>query len=128
MILKVTALCVAVSMICSAIRVQRPELATAISLAAGLTALALAFGAAGDASGWMEALKRLLATEGDLTATVVKGAGIAIVAELGSQLCMDAGESALAGRVALASRVAMLGLCAPMLAELASLLGASLPW
>ena len=57
-----------------------------------------------------------------------KGAGIAIVAELGSQLCMDAGESALAGRVALASRVAMLGLCAPMLAELASLLGASLPW
>lgn len=125
MILKVTALCVAVAMICSAIRSQRPELATAISLAAGLTALALAWSAFHAAADWFEAVRGLLATEGDLTATVVKGAGIAVVAELGSQLCADAGETALAGRVTLASRVAMLGLCAPMLSELAGLLGAS---
>ena len=28
---------------------------------------------------------------------VLKGAGIAVVSELGAQLCADAGESALAG-------------------------------
>lgn len=127
MILKVTALCVAVSMICSAIRLQRPELATAISLAAGLAALALVGGTLAGADGWMAALKGLLASEGDLTQVVLKGAGIAIVAELGAQLCSDAGETALAGRVMLASRVAMLGLCGPMLEELSSLLGARLP-
>ena len=127
MILKVAALCVAVAMICSAIRVQRPELATAISLSAGLAALALVTGTLADAGGWIASLRRLLATEGDLAQTVVRGAGIAIVGELGAQLCTDAGESALAGRVTLASRVAMLGLCGPMLAELAGLLGASLP-
>ena len=127
MILKVTALCVAVAMICSAIRVQRPELATAISLSAGLAALALVGGALSGADSWLAAIRRLLAPEGDLAQTVVKGAGIAVVAELGAQLCTDAGESALAGRVTLASRVAMLGLCGPMLAELAGLLGASLP-
>lgn len=127
MILKVTALCVAVSMICSAIRLQRPELATAISLAAGLAALALVGGTLAGADGWMAALKGLLASEGDLTQIVLKGAGIAIVAELGAQLCSDAGETALAGRVTLASRVAMLGLCGPMLEELSSLLGARLP-
>ena len=127
MILKVAALCVAVAMICSAIRLQRPELATAISLSAGLAALALVTGTLADAGGWIASLRRLLATEGDLAQTVVRGAGIAIVGELGAQLCTDAGESALAGRVTLASRVAMLGLCGPMLAELAGLLGASLP-
>ena len=127
MILKVAALCVAVAMICSAIRVQRPELATAISLSAGLAALALVAGTLADAGGWIASLRRLLATEGDLAQTVVRGAGIAIVGELGAQLCTDAGESALAGRVTLASRVAMLGLCGPMLSELAGLLGASLP-
>lgn len=126
MILKVTALCVAVAMICSAIRVQRPELATAISLSAGLAALALVGGPLAGAQDWLQALKKLLASEGDLTQTVVKGAGIAIVSELGAQLCADAGESALAGRVTLASRVAMLGLCGPMLNELAGLLEASL--
>ena len=127
MILKVAALCVAVAMICSAIRVQRPELATAISLSAGLAALALVAGTLADAGGWIASLRRLLATEGDLAQTVVRGAGIAVVGELGAQLCTDAGESALAGRVTLASRVAMLGLCGPMLSELAGLLGASLP-
>ena len=127
MILKVTALCVAVSMICSAIRLQRPELATAISLSAGLAALALVGGTLAGANGWMAAVKGLLASEGDLTQIVLKGAGIAIVAELGAQLCSDAGETALAGRVTLASRVAMLGLCGPMLEELSRLLGARLP-
>ena len=127
MILKVAALCVAVAMSCSAIRVQRPELATAISLSAGLAALALVVGTLADAGGWIASLRRLLATEGDLAQTVVRGAGIAIVGELGAQLCTDAGESALAGRVTLASRVAMLGLCGPMLSELGGLLGASLP-
>ena len=127
MILKVAALCVAVAMICSAIRVQRPELATAISLSAGLAALALVAGTLADAGGWIASLRRLLATEGDLAQTVVRGAGIAVVGELGAQLGTDAGESALAGRVTLASRVAMLGLCGPMLSELAGLLGASLP-
>ena len=126
MILKVTALCVAVAMICSAIRVARPEMATALSLAAGLTALALVLGELAQAGQWSAALKALMQSREDLTAPVVKGAGIAIVAELGAQLCTDAGETALAGRVTLASRVAMLGLCAPMLTRLAEALRGAL--
>ena len=123
MILKVAALCVAVAMLCSAIRLQRPEMATALSLAAGMGVLALLYGELRDGSTWMEAFRGLMRSEGDLAAAVLKGAGIAIVGELGAQLCADAGETALAGRVTLAARVAMLGLCAPMLEELAALIG-----
>ena len=126
MILKIAALCVAVAMVCSALRLQRPEIATALSLAAGLAALALLYGELSQATRWVDAFRQLTRSDEDLSAAVLKAAGIAIVAELGGQLCADAGETALAGRVALASRVAMLGLCAPMLAELSEALRSAL--
>lgn len=126
MIFKVTALCVAAAMICSALRVQRPELATALSLAAGLAALGTLLAGAGEIRAWTDAFDALARGDSDVADVVLKGAGIAIVSELGAQLCEDAGERALAGRIALAARVATLGLCAPMFAELAGSVGAAL--
>lgn len=121
MVLKITALCVAVAMICAALRLQRPELATAVSLAGGLAALAMAVSEMAGAGRWLEDFRALLDRDGDVAALVMKGAGIAVVSELGAQLCADAGERALAGRIALAARLATLGLCAPMLSRLATL-------
>ena len=57
---------------------------------------------------------------------ILKGAGISVVSELGSQLCVDAGERALAGRITLASRLAMLALCAPMLSQIAAMIAGTL--
>lgn len=125
MIVKVAALCVAVAMICSAIRAMRPEMATAISLAAGLTVIAMVWGEVSRVGEWTDALCALYVNADDLSAPVLKGAGIAVVSQLGAQLCADAGESALAGRVTLAARVAMLSLCAPMLASLAESIGSA---
>ena len=59
MIVRIAALCVAAAMIASALRVQRPEMATALSLAAGLAVLALAFGQLGDVLKWVESFKAL---------------------------------------------------------------------
>ena len=118
-ILRVIALCVAAAMICAALRVQRPELATAVSLAAGLAALA-ALAAEFSASGLVSELTRLL--DRDTTSLVLRAAGVAVLSELGSQLCEDAGERALAGRIRLAARCATLALCAPMLSELRTLM------
>lgn len=121
MVLKITALCVAVAMVCAALRLQRPELATAVSLAGGMAALAMAVSEMAGAGQWLEGFRALLDRDGDVAALVMKGAGIAVVSELGAQLCADAGERALAGRIALAARLATLGLCAPMLSRLATL-------
>ena len=126
MIVRITALCVAVAMICAALRLQRPELATAVSLAGGLAAVMLLMTQAEGLVGWLDAFQALLPADRDITAIVLKGAGIAILSEMGEQLCADAGESALAGRIALASRVAMLGLCAPLVGELTALIGGAL--
>lgn len=126
MIVKVTALCVAVAMICSALRIQRPELATALSLAGGMAVLGLLLTEANRAAEWVETFLGLLRADRDIFAVVLKGAGVTVVSELGSQLCADAGERALAGRIALAARVAMLGLCAPLLAEMTGLIAGTL--
>ena len=126
LIVKVAALCVATAMICAALRVQRPEMATALSLAAGVAVLAMLLGELTRAAEGLSVLRDRLSADTDIAAVLLKGAGVAVLSELGAQLCADAGETALAGRVTLAARVAMLALCAPLLTELVDAVGGAL--
>ena len=126
MFVRVIALCVAAAMICSALRLQRPEIATAVSLAAGVAVLAMLYAELSRGPDWLAALQEALPWDDGVAATVLKGAGIAILARFGAQLCVDAGERALAGRIELSARIAMLALCAPLLAEILGLSGSAL--
>ena len=123
MIVRIIAMCIAAAMICTALRPQRPEMATAISLAAGLAALAMLYAEFSRGPDWLGALRSFLPENGSIPGTVLKAAGIAVLSQFAAQICTDAGEGALAGRIALAARVAMLGLCAPLLGEITALLG-----
>lgn len=117
-------LCVAAAMLCALIRVQRPELATAVSLAAGVAVVGMLATQLQTEAPKLEGLNRVLTgMDPDIRDAVLRGAGIAILSDLGAQLCRDAGETALAGRVTLIARVSILALCAPLLSALAELLG-----
>lgn len=117
------ALCVAAAMICALLRNQRPELATVVSLAAGVAIIAALAAQLRTEASDMSALGRFLQNmDADIRSAVLRGAGIAVIADLGAQLCRDAGESALAGRVMLVARVSILALCVPLLSALAELL------
>lgn len=124
MMFRVIALCVASALICASLRTQRPEMATAVSLAAGAAAVALVWREIAASESCREILGMMTRADESLISTVSRAAGIAVLSELGAQICADAGETALAGRIALAARVAMLGLCAPMLVEFTKTLGA----
>lgn len=118
------ALCVAAAMICALLRLQRPELATVISLAAGVAVAAmLATRFCADVPNLSGLSRAFSAMDPDIKSAVLRGAGIAVLADLGAQLCRDAGESALAGRVLLIARVSILALCAPLVASLMELFG-----
>lgn len=118
------ALCVAAAMLCALIRVQRPELATVVSLAAGVAVVGMLATQLQTEAPKLEGLNRVLTgMDPDIRDAVLRGAGIAILSDLGAQLCRDAGETALAGRVTLIARVSILALCAPLLSALAELLG-----
>lgn len=119
---RVAAMCLAAAMITSAIRGQRPEIATAISLAVGIGAPLLLIAEARKAGGDIDAVLRAFGGDDALLKSVLRGAGIAIVSELGDQVCIDAGERALGSRIALAGRIAILLECVPMVVELCDVL------
>ena len=56
--------------------------------------------------------------DADGSTILIRATGIALIAQFGAQLCRDAEESALAGRVELAGRVTLLGMTAPLLTGL----------
>ena len=117
-------ICVAAAMICAAIRVERPELATGVSLAVGAAVLAMMATRAQDVVAEVKALwPALAALDGVTASAMLRAAGITVIAELAGQLCRDAGESALAGRVALIARASILALCVPLVSDLSELLG-----
>ena len=54
----------------------------------------------------------------DYILVVVKIIGIAYIAEFGTQICRDAGEGAIAGKVELAGKVLIMGVAAPVIISL----------
>lgn len=123
MAVRIIALCVVGAMLCALLRVHRPEMAMVISLGIGCAVLAMLWepfcGIFTQLSGMESAFG---SSNRQALNVVLRATGIALLSELGAQLCVDAGERALAGRITLAARVAILGLCAPLLTELFAML------
>ncbi|MEE1200489.1 MAG: SpoIIIAC/SpoIIIAD family protein [Christensenellales bacterium] len=119
---RIVFLCMAAAMICAMLRPQRPEVATAVSLAVGVAALILLGDGFTEIVDGIRRFSGYMVTDGEISVTVFRAAGIAVLSELGVQLCTDAGESALAGRIRLATRIVMLGMAMPMIMDAADLL------
>ena len=118
MLLRVMALCMVAMLICAALRPHRPEIATVVSLATGAASLVMLYEMVVRQSDVWEGLIALFHVGEGEAEPVIKAAGISIIAELGAQICIDAGERALAGRITLAARVAIIGLCVPLLLDI----------
>ena len=116
--IRVTLLCLAAAVICSMIRVQRPEIAAAISLAVGVGVLLLTEDALSAVFGGVMTFIRDAELYEGTTGILVRAAGITILSELGGQICCDAGESALAGRIRLATRLVLLGMAVPLVTQI----------
>ena len=121
-------LCIAAALICAMLRVQRPEFATVVSLAVGTAALVMLALRVRAMLPELEGLTVLFENmDGEAVTVLLRAAGITIIAELGGQLCRDAGETALAGRIGLIARVTILALCIPVVSRLVELLGQLAP-
>lgn len=95
------------------VRPIRPELAMLIGIATGVIVL---FNAIAELTGLIDALRALAAQYGVDTGyvgTLLKILGIAYAAQFGSQICADAGESAVAGKVEMVGRILILAAAVP---------------
>ena len=116
-------LCIAVSLLALSLRQQRPEYAMLLSLACGLFVLFFLVGKMGDIFSQLQDLMTGLSGQSELTEIVLKALGICIVAELGSQCCRDAGETAIATKVELAAKAAWVLMGIPIFQTLLEVAG-----
>ena len=93
----------------------RPEVSLLIGVCAGVLLLSTVLSEVRPLIAWF---KEVGATYGNLNlyfAPLLKVLGVAYLAQFASQVCRDAGESALAMKVEIAGRVTILGLSVPVL-------------
>lgn len=105
---------------CLVLRQYRPELAVAAAIASGIAAVMVCMKDIGSAVQTITALADSAGMDMKYSSAMLRACGIALVAEFASQICQDAGESALAGRIKLALRLALSVMAAPMLADIIS--------
>ncbi len=115
---RIVFLCVGAAMVCTMLRMQRPEMAAMLSLAVGIGVLLLSGDAMQTIAGQIRRFMNLTVLQHEEVSTVLKAAGISILSELGVQICTDAGEGALAGRIRLACRLTMLMLAMPSIVRI----------
>lgn len=111
-------LSVAAALVCAMIRTQRPEIASMVSIAVGIGALLMTRQSISSVLSGIRRLLNLASAQSEGISIVLKAAGITILAEMGVQICTDAGERALAGRIQLACRIVMLGMAIPSVLQI----------
>jgi stage III sporulation protein AD len=97
------------------IRGQRPEMAMALSVAAGVVIFLMMLGRIGSVVEIIRDLSDRAGVSAIYLGTILKIVGIAYIAEFGSQICRDAGEGALAAKVEFAAKVLIMVLAVPIL-------------
>jgi stage III sporulation protein AD len=97
------------------IRQQRPELALQLSLVISVIIFLIVVGKIG----LILDLFRELANRANISQlylnTVLKIIGIAYISEFGAQVCKDAGEGAVAGKIEMAGKILIMVLAIPIL-------------
>ena len=116
--LRIVALCIAAALVCAALRAAHPQVASAVALAAGVGALMLSVGDLGKLSSALRTLEQTANAGGADGTWLIKLCGVALVAELASDVCRDAGEAALAKRIDLGVRLSVTAAALPLAAQI----------
>lgn len=115
---RILILCVTAALICASIRMQHPQIASAVALASGVVVLGLSMP---DlqllAQSISEMESHLPGTRGE-NLFLMRLCGIALVAEFASDICRDSGETSLARRIDTGTKLAMLAAAVPLASEL----------
>ncbi len=124
---KAVFLCVAGALVCAVLRPQRPEMRLAAAIAVGLAVLSMSLEGIGEGVRVFGQLSGRAGLSEGTSQVMLRATGIAMLAEFGAQLCRDADEGALAGRVELAGRAALLGMTAPLMSDFVGRVASILP-
>ena len=106
------------------LRKQNAEFALLISIMASIFIFFMIMPFLGQAVGLLKDIAGLMDTNVQYTGLILKIIAIAYIAEFGAQICIDAGESAVASKIELAGKALILITSAPVLYGLVDLIKA----
>ena len=119
---KITAFCVVAALLSLVIKKATPEIAMVLCIAAAAAVLLALYDAARELKAVLALLRRSSTLGEEWFIPLYKTVGIAVVVRLGSDLCRDVGERALAGVVEMAGAVCALLAAAPLMETVFSLI------
>ncbi len=111
------ALAVCAAVMALYLRELRPEMARLLSLAAGLAVMAAALPMAAEFVEGIKTFSQISRPMARFLQPLLKITGIAYIAQFAAELCRDAGESALAGRVEFAGKTAIAVMSFPIIKD-----------
>lgn len=117
-IFKIVGLGLTAAVLAILIKSHRPELAVQISLLAAVVIFATVLPYLSAIARMFEELSREIGLEQIYIGLVLKVIGIAYVAQFASELCQDAGESAIATKIELAGKIIIMTLSMPVIFSL----------
>ena len=121
-IVKICAAAVTASAVCLLLKNRSLELGLPLSLAVCCGIFALAFGLLKPVLELVDSARRLSGLPDALFYPVVKSVGIGVCAKLGSEICRDSGQGAVAGAVETAGAVCALYVALPLMETLLDML------
>ena len=116
-IMGITALAVCASVMAMCIKQLRPEMAHLLTVAAAAVLLAFTVPYVKSAVETVRSFAALTASGNSYINPILKITGIAYISQIGCDLCTDAGETALAGRVEMAGKLAICMISLPIAKE-----------
>lgn len=114
-IVQVVGLAIMAVVLLLVIRQQRPEVAVLLGLAVGLAVFLMVAQRLAAVLDFLRDLASRAKVDSLYLNTILKIIGIAYIAEIGTQVCHDAGESSVASKVELAGKILILVLAMPIL-------------
>ena len=126
-IMQVVAAGVLSAVLALTVKRQSPEIALIITIAASVLIFIMVLPMLAGAVGLLQNLGSQLDTRVPYVTLVLQILGIAYVAELGAQVCSDAGESAIAAKIELAGKVMIMAAAAPILLDVLSMVVGIMP-
>lgn len=126
-LVQVVGFALVVTVILVVLRQQRPDMAVMLSLAAAAAILFFLVDRIWQAIDLLQELAARAGVRDTYVQILLRVMGIAYLAELGSQVCRDAGEGAMATKVEMAGKIIILILAIPIVRTLADAILAAIP-
>jgi len=126
-IIQVVAVGVLSAVLAITLKKQSPEMALLVGFMASILIFFMMLPTLAGAIGILQNLGDLLGGNARYVTLILQILGIAYVAELGAQVCADAGEGAIASKIELAGKVMIMAIAAPILLDVLHMIAGLMP-